>query len=229
MARTNPELRKAANQARAKIERKGALIHLANKRIQKWERKRKTKRKGTLGHERVLRKLTLWRRRKHDAIYLRTHWRQVLADALAALARRRTPGQKLLRVALKAVGGQEGGAFHRRAAAWVGAEVGWPWCSTAVAYWLHQALGYTRPELPATAPYSGSWAAWPGAKRVSIRHRRPGDIVVFDWGDGGMTDHVAIVRDGGSHVGGNQDDEVNIRPTYESTIVFVARPRKRRK
>lgn len=229
MAPTDAELKKAATQARAKIERKGVLIRLANKRIQKWERKRKAKRKHSLGHDRALRKLTLWRRRKHDAIYLRTHWRQVLTDALAALARQRTPGEKLLRVALKAVGQQEGGPFHRKAAAWVGAEVDWPWCSTAVAYWLHQALGYARSELPATAPYSGCWAAWYGGKRVAVRKRRPGDIVIFDWGDGGMTDHVAVNRDGSSHVGGNQDDAVDIRPTYESAIVFVVRPRKRRK
>lgn len=229
MAPNTAELRKAANQAREKIERKGVLIRLANKRIEKWGRKRKAKKKHTLAHDRALRKLTLWRRRKHDAIYLRTHWRTILADALEALAARRGAGEKLLDVALKSVGQQENGPFHRKAAAFVGAAVSWPWCSTAVGYWLHQALGYERSELPATAPYSGSWAAWGGGKRVAIRKRQPGDIEVYDWGDGGLTDHVGIDKNGATHVGGNQDDAVNIRSTYEDAIVFVVRPRKRRK
>lgn len=229
MPRSEAELRKDANQAREKIEHKGVLIRLANRRLHKWEGKRKKKRKGTPGRARVERKIVYWRRRKHDAIYLRNHWRDVLQDALERLAARKTPREKLLAEALKAVGEVEGGSFHRAAAAFIGAEVSWPWCSTAVGYWLHKALGYGRSELPATAPYSGSWAAWSGGKRLAISKRQPGDIVVFDWGDGGMTDHVAICKDRGSHVGGNQNNVVNVRPTPASAIVFVVRPRERSK
>ena len=228
MSRTATELRKDAAQARHKIERKGALIRLANKRIQKWERKRRAKKKGSPGRSRAERKLTLWRRRKHDAIYLRTHWKAVLSDTAKAIARLTPPRIKLVRTALQYVGQVEGGSFHRKAAAFIGADVGWPWCSTAVGEWLHEALGYTRSELPAQAPYSGSWAAWSGAKRVAVSKRQRGDILVFDWGDGGLTDHVAIQRSTRDHVGGNQDDAVNIRTTYESAIVFVVRPRARR-
>ncbi|MCC6897541.1 MAG: hypothetical protein IT377_01125 [Polyangiaceae bacterium] len=229
MAPTTAELRKAADQARHKIERKGTLIRLANKRIEKWERKRKAKKKGAPGHARALRKLVLWRRRKHDAIYLRTHWRTILADALRVLASRTPARLKLLATALDDVGAVEGGKAHRDAAAFIGAEVGWPWCSTILGWWLHKALGFARSELPATAPYSGSWAAWGGGKRVAIHKRENGDILVFDWGDGGMTDHVATQRNPHEHVGGNQSDAVNIRPTPEGAIVFVVRPRQRSK
>lgn len=228
MSRTATELRKDAAQARHKIERKGALIRLANKRIQKWERKRWAKKKGSPGRARAERKLTLWRRRKHDAIYLRTHWKLILADALERLAARKPARIKLLETAERYLGEREGGAFHRKAVEFVGALLGWPWCSTAVAEWLHEALGYTRAELPDQAPYSGCWAAWLGGKRVAISKRRDGDILIFDWGDGGLTDHVAIQRSTRDHVGGNQDDAVNIRTTYESAIVFVVRPRARR-
>lgn len=228
MSRTATELRKDAAQARSKIERKGVLIRLANKRLTKWTRKARLKKKGSLGHARTIRKRLLWQRRKHDAIYLRTHWRQVLSDALQGLARLTPPRIKLVRTALQYVGQTEGGAFHRKAAAFIGADIGWPWCSTAVGEWLHEALGYSRSELPAQAPYSGSWAAWSGGKRVPIHRRQRGDILIFDWGDGGLTDHVAVQRTRTDHVGGNQDDAVNIRTTYESAIVFVVRPRARR-
>ena len=229
MSRTAAELRKDAAQARHKIERKGALIKLANKRIQKWERKRKAKKKGSPGRARAERKLVLWRRRKHEAIYLRTHWRDVLSDALSALAARVPARRKLLNTALKYVGEVEGGPFHRKAAAFIGAEIGWPWCSTAVGEWLHEALGYERSELPSTAPYSGSWVAWSGGKRVAIDKRQPGDILIFDWGDGGMTDHVSLMRNPREHVGGNQNDAVNVRPTPPGAIVFVVRPRERKR
>lgn len=221
---------KAKAQAEQKIEGKNALIRLAKRRQRKWERKRKAKRKGTPAYQRADRKVLLWKRRKHDAIYVKHQWQQILADSVKALAKRIPVPRRLLDVAFKYVGAQEGGSFHQRAVEFVGALMGWPWCSIAVAEWLHEALGYRRDELPDNAPYSGCWAAWKGGKRVAISKRSPGDIEVYDWGDGGMTDHVAVNVSSSEHIGGNQSPgagQVNVRSTPPGAIVFVVRPRKR--
>jgi hypothetical protein len=77
-----------------------------------------------------------------------------------------------------------------------------PWCSIMIG-WLLKHLGV---PLPASVAYSGAWLNWAHAHRVNYADRQPGDILVFDWGDGGMTDHVATYVGGGLMIGGNQRD-----------------------
>ena len=216
-----------AKQAAEKIEGKTLLVRKCKQRRQKFAAIRDRTQPSSAKHKRAVRKYRFWSRRMHDAIYLKFHWKHVLADALEKIANRKPARLKLLAEAEKSIGAKEGGSFHRKAAEFVGALLGWPWCSTAVAYWLHLALGWLRQELPDNAPYSGCWVASPVCKRVAIRKRKDGHILIHDWGDGGMTDHVSI-KDGPERIGGNQDDEVNRRPENPETIVFVCEPRGRK-
>lgn len=227
---TEAQLQHAADQARAKIERKGVLIRLANRRIRKWRRKLRRARRHHASTERAERKLLMWKRRKHDAIYLKALWRAKLAGALRKLAQA-NPGQKLLETAEKDVGVQEGSPRHREMVARTHTSVFWPWCSIAIANWLMDAFGWVLSQLPSNLAYSGCWAnAAEIFQRVPIAKRELGDVEVYDWGDGGLTDHVAVNKDNANHVGGNQAPgagQVDVRPTPESAIVFVCRPRKR--
>jgi cell wall-associated NlpC family hydrolase len=51
-----------------------------------------------------------------------------------------------------------------------------------------------------------------------------GDLVIFDWGDGGITDHVAIYAGKGQVIGGNQGNRVSKVPLSRPNIVGVVRP-----
>lgn len=218
----------AVKQAEHKIEGKTLLIRKCKQRRAKFAAVRDRTVPGTPKHKRAVRKYRFWSRRMHEAIYLKFHWKKVRQDAIDAIARRTPARVKLLQTAVKDNGAREGGAFHQAAAKFIGALLAWPWCSTSVGYWLHEALGYEREELPDQAPYSGCWLAWAGGKRIRISKRQDGDINIYDWGDGGMTDHVALCqRSSGQRFGANQDDAVNYRPENPEFLVAVVRPRKR--
>ena len=60
--------------------------------------------------------------------------------------------------------------------------------------------------------------------RVSQGSAKPGDIVVFDWGDGGITDHVAIYIGHGQRIGGNESDQVSKSPVDWGASVGIRRP-----
>ena len=97
---------------------------------------------------------------------------------------------------------------------------GIPWCSVFVGYGLEQ-VGVK--DLPANPAYSGDWLSWSGGQKVSVGSVARGDIVVFDWGDGGETDHVAIYVGGGQVVGGNQSDAVTKTSFQSGSCVGAVR------
>ena len=99
-----------------------------------------------------------------------------------------------------------------------------PWCSIFVGNMLIEAGICTKEQLPPNPAYSGAWFNWSRGRRVNRSEAQRGDILVFDWGDGGMTDHVAIYQGGGKHVGGNQSDAVTTTSTPWGNVVGVVRP-----
>lgn len=101
-----------------------------------------------------------------------------------------------------------------------------PWCAIFVTVGLKR-LGFTPPPSPA---YSGSWLTWSQGTRVSWSQAKPGDLLIFDWGDGGMTDHIAVYVGDGLCIGGNQRDTdsggaVTQVPVTASSLVGVVRPK----
>lgn len=100
-----------------------------------------------------------------------------------------------------------------------------PWCSITVATGMKK-VGM---PLPSSIAYSGAWLTWDHGDRISYSERQEGDLLVFDWGDGGITDHVATYDGGDMMIGGNQRDtdtggQVSRTPVPTSAIVGVVRP-----
>ena len=122
------------------------------------------------------------------------------------------------------VGKTEGSDWQRQIAAEMGVPWEWPWCSTLTAYGLWKHGGFSREELPQQTPYSGAWLTWAHGSRISYAQAQPGDLLIFDWGDGGMTDHVATYIGGGLKIGGNENDRVERDAVPTGNIVGVVRP-----
>lgn len=95
-----------------------------------------------------------------------------------------------------------------------------PWCSIFIAYGLKR----LKLPLPTNPAYSGAWLAWSGGKRISQDELSPGDIVVYDWGDGGRTDHVALYIGNGLTIGGNESNTVRKQGARLGNAVGFARP-----
>lgn len=84
-------------------------------------------------------------------------------------------------------GSNRGTPYH----AWYGPESqGWQWCSIFVSWLLR------RTDNAIKTAYSGDWLSWGrrNGREVAIDDVLPGDIVIFDYGDGGITDHIGIVE-----------------------------------
>ncbi len=127
---------------------------------------------------------------------------------------------KLIKWAEKQVGdAPEGGWRHREYAGKLGYSTDLPWCGIFLGYGMKFICGIDPPGNPA---YSGDWLNW--GKRVSTSNPEPGDIVVYDWGDGGITDHVAIYIGGGERIGGNESDNVSKGPADLGSAVGIVRP-----
>jgi hypothetical protein len=131
---------------------------------------------------------------------------------------------QMIRWAKATLGTQEGSAAQQKWAQAAGVAASAPWCSVWVAYGLKR-MGVTPPANPA---YSGTWLeGWSGGTNLhttSLRSARPGDLLIFDWGDGGQTDHVALYTGGGKMIGGNQSNEVSMIPVPTGNIVGIVRP-----
>ncbi len=133
---------------------------------------------------------------------------------------------QLVKWAEKVIGTDEGSPRQSKWAAASGISPSTAWCSAFVAYGLRK-QGYSMPSAPA---YSGAWLDWSGGKRVSAKNMKPGDIIVLDWGDGGITDHVGIYAGNGEYIAGNNsDNSVGRSSVPTGNIVGVVRPTKRRK
>jgi uncharacterized protein (TIGR02594 family) len=97
-----------------------------------------------------------------------------------------------------------------------------PWCSIFVAYGLKRVDHDVK--LPPNPAYSGAWLDWEGGTKVNKSSMIAGDLVIFDWGDGGITDHVAIYAGKSQVIGGNQGNRVSKVPLSRPNIVGVVRP-----
>lgn len=122
------------------------------------------------------------------------------------------------------LGTVEGSRKQQMWAASFGLSASLPWCSIWIGFGLKRVAGL---ELPANPAYSGAWLGWSGGKHVSLSDVKAGDIVVFDWGDGGRTDHVALYVGSGDVIGGNQSNKVSRVPLNRGAVVGVVRPRYR--
>lgn len=126
-----------------------------------------------------------------------------------------------VRWAKSQVGTKEGSKHQRWYANHLGYSPSLPWCSIFVATGLKH-LGVSLPSNPA---YSGSWMNWKGGSRVKKQNIRPGDLIIYDWGDGGITDHVAIYAGNGKRIGGNQSNAVTRAGASLGQAVAIIRPK----
>jgi len=78
---------------------------------------------------------------------------------------------------------------------WFGAD-GVPWCSEFVVWVYYQVFGGPALIYNLHTYYSGDIkeAAQRVGALIPIGQALPGDIVIFDWGDGGITDHIGFVE-----------------------------------
>jgi hypothetical protein len=106
----------------------------------------------------------------------------------------------MIRWAQSQVGTPEGAKEAGWAAA-LGYASSVPWCSIFIATGIKAVTSLPLPSNPA---YSGTWEHWSGGRTVSIAERAAGDFLIFDWGDGGITDHISLNIGGGQMIGGNQ-------------------------
>lgn len=139
----------------------------------------------------------------------------------APVARSAGSGGALAGWAKSQLGTKEGSRHQRWYASQIGVSPSIPWCSVFVGVGLKH-LGVKLPSNPA---YSGSWLNWKGGSRVSKSQIRPGDLVIYDWGDGGITDHVAIYTGNGQRIGGNQSNNVTTAGASLGQAVAVIRPK----
>lgn len=100
-----------------------------------------------------------------------------------------------------------------------------PWCATFVSAVLKR-VGIQPPSNPS---YSGAFAEdWKGGTNLnttSLAKAKPGDILIFDWGDGGITDHTAFYAGNGQMIGGNQGPgEVSEESVPAGNVVAIVRP-----
>lgn len=130
-------------------------------------------------------------------------------------------GSTLASWAKSQLGTKEGSPRQKQYASRLGLSASLPWCSIFVANGLKK-QGKSLPSNPA---YSGAWLKWKGGKRVSKNSARPGDLVIYDWGDGGITDHIAIYAGKGRVIGGNQSNAVTTVGARLGQAVAVIRPR----
>jgi CHAP domain len=237
---TVEELKKLVAQARQQVARGSFLVRKAQGRQDKFHRKYEASRKArNRAHKagkpkkealyqrrmaRAKRKGRYWTKREADAIEFARDWKAALRRRRRKLIAAQPKAGALVARAESYIGTRELGAQQRAWAARLGYSPYLPWCSIFVANMLMEAGICTKEQLPSNPAYSGAWFSWGRGQRVSESAVRPGDILVFDWGDGGMSDHVAIYEGGGTHVGGNQSDAVTRSSTPWGNVVGVVRP-----
>lgn len=169
-------------------------------------------------------KVRYWTKREGEAISATRGAKKRLGKWVTAMERLSPANaKKVMDKARSYLGTQEGGAQQRAWSARLGYSSYLPWCSIFVANMLIEAGVCTKEQLPSSPAYSGAWINWGRAHRVAESDAAPGDIVVFDWGDGGMTDHVALYEGGGRHIGGNQSNAVTRTGTPWGNVVAVMR------
>jgi cell wall-associated NlpC family hydrolase len=60
----------------------------------------------------------------------------------------------------------------------------------------------------------------------SLAQAMPGDLLIFDWGDGGITDHVALYAGNNKMISGNDhNDSVGESAVPAGALVGIVRPK----
>jgi hypothetical protein len=137
-----------------------------------------------------------------------------------------TSGQlgRFLQWAKSTLGTHTGSGLQRRWAADLGFPASDPWCSIWIAFGVKH---YTGLPMPPRAAYSGTWLLdqWRGGRVVHSKSKAVlGDFLIFDWGDGGITDHVGVYLGGGRYISGNYSDMVGIGAVKWNCLVGIVRP-----
>lgn len=113
-------------------------------------------------------------------------------------------------------------------------ENGVPYCAMFVS-WVFAGAGQAAPGLPGSyCPYIVNAGKKAGAT-VPVRNARAGDIVLFDWGGDGVSDHVGIVEnnngnyltciEGNTSAASNSNGGTVARRTRAySTVISIIRP-----
>lgn len=103
------------------------------------------------------------------------------------------------------------------------------WCALFVSWCFYQA-GQELPGAPSAAVADILYASLEAGLGVGVDEMQRGDVVAFDWGDGGIdTDHIGIVEEPGVEsfrtIEGNTDDgRVARKERYPSQVLGVVRP-----
>lgn len=106
-----------------------------------------------------------------------------------------TTASDVLVIASRQIGYKESppGTNHNKFGVWYGMNAQ-PWCALFVSYCFYQAglpLRATTAKGFAYCPYGVQWFRHQGK---FDKHPRSGDVVFFDWGGDGISDHVGIVE-----------------------------------
>lgn len=106
-----------------------------------------------------------------------------------------TTAQQVLQIAVREIGYKESppNSNHNKFGMWYGMDYQ-PWCAMFVSYCFYNAglpLPATTPKGFAYCPYGVNWF-----KNKGWWHTTPkvGDVVFYDWGGDGVSDHVGIVE-----------------------------------
>lgn len=122
------------------------------------------------------------------------------------------------------VGKIEGSSWQRSLAAYLNNPWTWAWCSSFLAYGLLRYGGFRREDVPSNEEYSGMWLTWKNGERVNRADIQLGDFLIFDWGNGGTTDHVAAYVGDNLKIGGNENDRVEKDAVPWGNVVGIVRP-----
>ncbi len=234
------ELKKLVAEARKKVAKNSLLVRVTQGRQDKWHRKYEASRKArNQAHKakkpkkealyqrrmaRAKRKGRAWHKREINAIEWARDWKAALRRRRRKLLAAQPHAGNLVAKAKSYIGVHELGAQQRQWAANLGMSPYLPWCSIFVSNMLLEAGICTKAQLPSNPAYSGAWFSWSHGRRVSANAVRPGDLLIYDWGDGGLTDHVNIYEGGGTAIGGNQSDQVSRMTVPWGNVVGVIRP-----
>lgn len=154
-----------------------------------------------------------------------------------------TYGAKALRIGLGQVGvkeqpaGSNNGAMVRAYQSATDVPgTGWPWCAAFTA-WCYVQAGAPQPYRSAYVPALRNWYQAHG-RRLTKDQVRPGDLVMYDWGQDGTPDHIGLFRrwmtvsrtefeavEGNTSFGSDSNGgSVMIRLRHVEQVAFFARP-----
>lgn len=203
--------------------------HEIHKRQLAGDEKHHRPKKVELDHQRIHRdsdKIQFWHRRELDAIELEKGAKKMLQRLVNQKHELQIPQSvEVLKheLAMKGVhetAGPNWGGEVEKMIKDLGYTTPIPWCSVFQAFNIKHTLGLSLPPNPA---YSGSWLEWKHGERINKSQAQAGDLLIFDWGDGGLTDHVGMYMGHGQYISGNHGDAVSVDTVPWGNVVAVVR------